>query len=421
MQGPFTLRVAVSSCRVPPLPATDSESLADAGRQQFDRRGWLDQMRTQVKQVNGNIAGLAQPEATNFFNVRFRFENAAIHSLVPIKPTDAIRRLPRYRLAQLSGTLARGEREWSAGVKRVNFSSHRMTVGHVYTRKQLADEFGITDATLNTGVFQPKGSSSVWLFVTEKKSPDRTQYEDRLEGDILHWQGQTEGRTDDLIIEHQTRGLELLLFYRREKYEHPEAGFRYEGRFRYLDHHGTRPTSFVLRRVDDALEQTAAELEKTDPFDPKNVEDARARIRAQIVRRQGQGPFRQAVLRAYGRRCAITGCDVEEALEAAHIFPYRGEKTNHVTNGVLLRADLHTLFDLGMITVDPETVKAVIAGSLRRTAYGEFHGKLLQLPVDEASRPSREALEWHWRDSGFGVPEGKRATRARRLGEDLIG
>jgi len=118
-----------------------SESLADAARQQFDRRGWLDQMRAQVKQVNGNIAGLAQREATNLFNVRFRFENAAIHSLVPIKPTDAIRRLPRYRLAQLSGTLVRAQREWSARVKRVNVSSHRLTVGQVYTRKHLAHAF----------------------------------------------------------------------------------------------------------------------------------------------------------------------------------------------------------------------------------------------------------------------------------------
>jgi putative restriction endonuclease len=90
------------------------------------------------------------------------------------------------------------------------FASERLRVGTVYTRKQLAEQFGITDATLNAGVFQPKGYSSVWLFVTEKKSADRTQYEDRLDGDTLPWQGQTEGRTDDLIIEHVARRLGLF-------------------------------------------------------------------------------------------------------------------------------------------------------------------------------------------------------------------
>ena len=109
--------------------------------------------------------------------------------------------------------------------------------------------FEITDATVKTGVFRPKGYDSIWLFVTEHKTADRTQYIDLLNGDVLEWQGQTEGRTDALIREHEAQGNELLVFYRKSKSEYPGAGFRYEGRFRCLFHAGGHPTRFTLQRV----------------------------------------------------------------------------------------------------------------------------------------------------------------------------
>src|SRR5205823_2979542 len=87
-------------------------------------------------------------------------------------------------------------------------------------------------------------------------------------------------------------------------------------------------------------------LEKPIVFDPISIEDGRRRIQAS---RQGQFAFRAALIEAYGGRCAMTGCDILEVLEAAHIVPYRGPSTNAVSNGLLLRADIHTLFDLGLI------------------------------------------------------------------------
>jgi hypothetical protein len=128
-------------------------------------------------------------------------------------------------------------------------SSELLTVGEVYTRASLSEMFEITDATIKTGVFRPKGYDSIWLFVTENKSPDRTQYIDLLKGDALEWQGQTEGRTDTLIREHEAQDNELLVFYRKSKIEYPGAGFRYEGRFRYISHSGAHPTRFSLQRV----------------------------------------------------------------------------------------------------------------------------------------------------------------------------
>lgn len=128
------------------------------------------------------------------------------------------------------------------------FSSHLLEEGSIYTREDLKRKFKIKDATLNTGIFKPSGHKSIWLFITENKTSDRTQYVDKLDGETLYWDGQTSGRKDKLIIEHYAEGLELLVFYRKKKYEFAGAGFRFEGRFRYVSHSGSQPTRFVLQR-----------------------------------------------------------------------------------------------------------------------------------------------------------------------------
>lgn len=127
-------------------------------------------------------------------------------------------------------------------------TSRFLNVGDVYTRSELAEAFAITDASINNGIFQPKGHDSVWLFVTKEKTPDRVQYADHLQGNSLTFPGQTEGRTDAKIVDHRVNGTEIVLFYRERKYEHPGAGFRFEGRFEYVDHIPGKPSVFTLRR-----------------------------------------------------------------------------------------------------------------------------------------------------------------------------
>ncbi|EPX9373082.1 hypothetical protein [Yersinia ruckeri] len=70
-------------------------------------------------------------------------------------------------------------------------TSDSLVVGQVYTRNDLKKLFNITDATINTGIFQPKNHTSIWLFITEDKTTDRTQYNDLLEEDIISMQGKT--------------------------------------------------------------------------------------------------------------------------------------------------------------------------------------------------------------------------------------
>lgn len=128
-------------------------------------------------------------------------------------------------------------------------TSEQLRRGTVYTRAELREQFRITDSTINNGVFRPKGHDSVWLFVTGRKEADMTEYDDSLDGDVLRWDGQMSGRTDRVIMEHERLGLELLVFYRESKREHPGGGFRYEGTFNYLSHAGGSPTHFRLGRL----------------------------------------------------------------------------------------------------------------------------------------------------------------------------
>ena len=130
-------------------------------------------------------------------------------------------------------------------------------------------------------------------------------------------------------------------------------------------------------------------------FDPQGVADARERVLTLLVRRRGQQQFRNQLIQAYASRCAITECDALPTLEAAHIVPYLGPTTNHPSNGLLLRADLHSLFDLGLIAIEPTNMHVVVDSTLATTQYATLVGKNLQMPLDPSLRPSPIALAQH--------------------------
>jgi hypothetical protein len=154
--------------------------------------------------------------------------------------------------------------------------------------------------------------------------------------------------------------------------------------------------------TEDLRASAEEELEDQGAFDPTGIKDARTRILSAIVQRQGQPAFRKRLLTAYNRRCAITGCSVESVLEAAHIVPYKGEKTNHPGNGLLLRPDFHTLFDLRLVAINEVTMRLLVSPKLNGSGYENYRGKKIRIPREEGSRPSREALEQHRVESGLG-------------------
>lgn len=133
------------------------------------------------------------------------------------------------------------------------------------------------------------------------------------------------------------------------------------------------------------------------PFDPADLEDGRRRVFASIMRRQGQVAFRKSLFAAYEGRCAISRTKLPWILEAAHITPYRGPKTNTLENGLLLRADFHTLFDLGLIAVDPATMSIKTSSLIAKSTYSKVDGEPLFQPAKVSERPSAAAIAEHFR------------------------
>lgn len=116
--------------------------------------------------------------------------------------------------------------------------------------------------------------------------------------------------------------------------------------------------------------------------------------------RLGQGAFRVLVADAYNRRCSITGEKTLPALEAAHIRPYAAQGPHRVSNGLLLRSDLHRLFDAGYLTVTPER-RIEVSKRIREEfsngkEYYAYHGRQLAVvPREQWAQPNIEYLDWH--------------------------
>ncbi|WP_290584719.1 HNH endonuclease [Alicyclobacillus sp.] len=121
----------------------------------------------------------------------------------------------------------------------------------------------------------------------------------------------------------------------------------------------------------------------------------------QIVRpRLGQGGFRILVTEAYQRRCAITGEKTLPVLDAAHIRPFAEDGPHLVSNGILLRKDLHVLFDRGYLTIN-EDYRIEVSHRIKEDygngrEYYAMHGRPLTiLPSETSDRPSLDYLRWH--------------------------
>lgn len=91
----------------------------------------------------------------------------------------------------------------------------------------------------------------------------------------------------------------------------------------------------------------------------------------------------------------VTGCSLLDIVEAAHIKPYRGPEDNDPANGLLLRADIHTLFDLLLLAVKPETLEICLHPRLAGLGYDHLHSTTLS--TGDGKRPSPVALEEHWK------------------------
>lgn len=169
-------------------------------------------------------------------------------------------------------------------------------------------------------------------------------------------------------------------------------------------------TFFVDKALDDLLfslcERRLTNIEPTSLTllnqIPLSEEDARKRVIRKVNERSGQGPFRQALL-CESDACAFTGTRVKEALEAAHIKPYRGKQTNDPDNGLLLRADVHTLFDCGLLRIDPANGQLQINATLEGLRLSRL-GWQTRMQLGAAQTGCSEVAMGQPRFDGMGPP-----------------
>ncbi len=120
-------------------------------------------------------------------------------------------------------------------------------------------------------------------------------------------------------------------------------------------------------------------------------DDLRQTIERHIKQRRGQKKFRDQLLLS-NPVCAVTGCGLTDILEAAHIDAYRNASHNHISNGLLLRSDIHTLFDLNLLAINPVTEEIFFSNDALNEGYKPFQRK----KTNKNHKLSYSALAKRW-------------------------
>lgn len=132
-----------------------------------------------------------------------------------------------------------------------------------------------------------------------------------------------------------------------------------------------------------------------DRIDVSALEDDRRRWdHARRANREGQGDFRALLERTYGMRCAVTGSTVAATLDAVHLSRFLGAHTHVPENGLLLRTDIHRLYDRGLLDITDDLQVALAPALAGDPTYGHLDGQHLRIPAS-GPRPSSTALQLH--------------------------
>ena len=169
-----------------------------------------------------------------------------------------------------------------------------------------------------------------------------------------------------------------------------------------------RGTTFGLESVEGRAlwKEVSARIERTalksdGPATVAAQQDSRFGKPQIVVPRLGQGSFRLLIAAAYGKQCTMTGERTLPALEAAHIHRYSRGGDHSLSNGLLLRSDLHKLFDLGYLTIEPSTLKIRVSKRIREEFengrdYYRLEAQQLRQPANQLAFPSIERLKYHY-------------------------
>ena len=152
--------------------------------------------------------------------------------------------------------------------------------------------------------------------------------------------------------------------------------------------------SLLAKQAALAVERVVARADLQPPREGVAVEFAHGFTERFVRVRRGQGRFRQAMLTQQGEACAFTGGAPARVLEAGHLYSYAQLGIHHEHGGLMLRRDIHRLFDDGLLTVDPSRLRIDVAGDLARySQYASLHDQPLRLRLNDQQV---QWLDQHW-------------------------
>jgi len=223
----------------------------------------------------------------------------------------------------------------------------QIQLNHSYDRPWLARTWGYESFNaISRGVVSSTGSNVLVFFVTREKQQALTQYEDRIDADLLFWEGERGHGSDNRIV---TRRDEIHVFFRNRHH----SDFLYKGRAKLSQYrlHSGRPARFVFQLIDQIVSDEELLAESAVPYGPSVTERE-----ALVQSRLGQGQYRQRAIALWGS-CSVTGFTKHPVLVASHIKPWR-MSTNverlDPHNSLLLVPTLDKLFDRGYVGFTPE-------------------------------------------------------------------
>lgn len=161
------------------------------------------------------------------------------------------------------------------------------------------------------------------------------------------------------------------------------------------DRPGGNVTKEAYEDLLEALHASADEAEFMERRAPRDGTPPAEFVQRWIRLRRGQVAFRESLLDLYGGACAVTRSTARAVLEAAHIIPFSEGGTTDPSNGLLLRADIHTLFDLRLISIDTRDWTVLVDESLSGTEYWSMRGSTVLWPREAWAAPDLRAVDEH--------------------------
>ncbi len=242
----------------------------------------------------------------------------------------------------------------------------KFSLNKLYSRNFIAERMGYKSfQAISKGVVTPKNSNVIVLFVTKEKQSALTQYNDYIDGGLLHWEGENKHGSDKRIVTAKENGEKIFLFYRNRHH----SDFLFLGEIfllRFIEQ-TTKPSEFVFSFSNLLPNEEPVFYETIDPNSHEFL-TLHETEREQIGKtRIGQASFRNELIKYWGK-CSVTGVENLEFLTASHIKPWKesnnSERLNPF-NGFLLNPALDCAFDKGFISFS-NTGKILISPSLNR-------------------------------------------------------